>query len=332
MSLRFTPDDLPLSLGYAFNPLDRMSDQRADTDWIDTLWRAPEARFVVLAGDKVVLSPTSGGGATALLSVADAATYDVGPRAKSAHHAPVFLGLQGAQPTPETRADIGGRIPHFACLSPHDPVELEAAGHVISDLRSLVSAGLVPSAEAGAVAHARSLFNWHLSHPFCSKCGARTMLSHGGYRRDCPQCQAQHFPRTDPVVIMAITHGDRVLLGRQARFPPGMYSCLAGFLEPGETIEDAVRRETWEEAGVRVGRVAYHSSQPWPFPNSLMIGCVGEALSEAIVPDQNELEDCRWFTRDEAIAMLAGTHAGGVTSPKPIAIAHHLLKAFIDPA
>ncbi len=157
-------------------------------------------------------------------------------------------------------------------------------------------------------------------------------MTQGGYRRDCPTCGAQHFPRTDPVVIMAIVDGDRVLLGRQARFVPGMYSCLAGFLEPGETIEDAVRRETWEEAGIRVGRVGYHSSQPWPFPNSLMIGCIGEALTTDVVPDATELEDCRWFTRDEARAMLDGSHPDGVSSPKPLAIAHHLLLAFVEMA
>jgi NAD+ diphosphatase len=151
----------------------------------------------------------------------------------------------------------------------------------------------------------------------------------GGYRRDCPACGAQHFPRTDPVAIMLTVHGDRCLLGRQRRFLPGMYSCLAGFIEPGETIEDAVRRETREESGILVGRVDYRASQPWPFPASLMIGCVAEALTTEITRDDEELEDCRWFDRDEVRRMFAGDHPDGLLPPNRIAIAHHLLRGFI---
>jgi NAD+ diphosphatase len=150
----------------------------------------------------------------------------------------------------------------------------------------------------------------------------------GGYRRDCPACGAEHFPRTDPVVIMLAIDGERCLLGRQARFAPAMYSCLAGFVEPGETIEDAVRRETAEEAGIAVGRVRYHASQPWPFPSSLMIGCHAEAISRDIVRDEAELEACRWFGRAEVQAMLAGLHPDGLKCPPDIAIAHHLIKAW----
>jgi NAD+ diphosphatase len=155
-------------------------------------------------------------------------------------------------------------------------------------------------------------------------------MASAGYRRDCPACGAQHFPRTDPVAIMLVTDGERCLLGRQPRFPAGMYSCLAGFIEPGETIEDAVRREIREEAGIRVGPVTYLASQPWPFPASLMIGCRGEALTTDIVREEEELEDCRWFSLDEARAMLASTHPDGLLAPNPIAIAHHLLKAFVE--
>jgi NAD+ diphosphatase len=156
----------------------------------------------------------------------------------------------------------------------------------------------------------------------------------GGYRRDCPNCGAEHFPRTDPVVIMVAIHGEgraeRVLLGRQRQFMAGMYSALAGFMEPGETIEDAVRRETLEESGIAIGRVAYHASQPWPFPMSLMIGCHAEALSEDVHCDETELEDCRWFGRDEVKALLAGTHPAGLKAPAPVAIAHHLLRAWAE--
>lgn len=329
MPLRYTPDDLPLTLGYALNPLDRMSDQRAEADWVAERWQAANACFIVFAGDRVLLNQQSPDAASVTFSAEDVAAFGVGPRVARAETS-VFLGLSGAMPAASDRGNPAGRAPLFACLSDIEPEALEARGIAHIDLRSLVTSGIVPAAEAGAVAQGRSLLNWHGSHGFCSKCGAPSILSQGGYRRDCPACGTQHFPRTDPVVIMAVTRDDRILLGRQARFLPGMYSCLAGFLEPGETIEDAVRRETWEEAGMRVGRVAYHSSQPWPFPNTLMIGCFGEALDEAIFPDRNELEDCRWFTRAEVRAMLDGTHAEGFSSPKPIAIAHHLVRTFVS--
>jgi NTP pyrophosphohydrolases containing a Zn-finger, probably nucleic-acid-binding len=172
--------------------------------------------------------------------------------------------------------------------------------------------------------------DWHRRHGFCANCGVRTASASGGWRRDCTACGAQHFPRTDPVVIMLSVRGDRCLLGRQARFAPGMYSCLAGFVEPGETVEDAVRRETMEEAGIRTGRVRYLASQPWPFPSSLMIGCLAEALDDDLVVDEIELEHARWFTRAEVGAMLRGEHPDGLTAPLPFAIAHHLLKAFVD--
>jgi len=153
-----------------------------------------------------------------------------------------------------------------------------------------------------------------------------------GWRRDCPSCGAQHFPRTDPVVIMLTERGDRCLLGRQPHFAPGMWSTLAGFVEPGETIEEAVRRETLEEAGVTTGAVRYFASQPWPFPMSLMIGCIATATSEDLVIDRNELEDARWFARDEVAEMLMRTHPDGLFVPPPIAIAHHLIRSFIEGA
>ena len=152
----------------------------------------------------------------------------------------------------------------------------------------------------------------------------------GGVSRFCAACDAEIFPRVDPVVIMLAIDGERCLLGRQPRFAPGMYSALAGFLEPGETIEEAVRREVKEEAGIQVGRVAYHSSQAWPFPSSLMIGCHAEALSTDVERDAAELEDCRWFEREEVRLMLAGAHPQGLKAPFPMAIAHHLIKAFAE--
>ena len=169
---------------------------------------------------------------------------------------------------------------------------------------------------------------WHQRHRFCSNCGAPTGVTAAGWRRECASCNAQHFPRTDPVAIMLAVRGEHCLLGRQSRFPPGMYSCLAGFIEPGETLEDAVRRELFEEAGTQVGAVRYLASQPWPFPASLMIGCLAEATSDAIVVDHNELEDARWFSREETRAMLEGRHPDGLACPQPIAIANSLMRAW----
>jgi len=200
-----------------------------------------------------------------------------------------------------------------------------------SDLRKDRAAldGLFDPAESGPAAQARSMLDWHARHGYCARCGQPTTLAAGGYQRDCAACGAQHFPRTDPVVIMLVQHGDRLLLGRQARFKTGSYSCLAGFMEPGETVEDAVRREVREEAGITVGAVRYHSSQPWPFPANLMLGCLCEALSTDITMDADELEDCRWFPRADVALMLQDRHPEGLFCPPSIAIARRLIEAWM---
>ena len=198
------------------------------------------------------------------------------------------------------------------------------------DLRSVALQGLLPEPELAQLAQARSLLGWHARNGFCANCGARSMMEDAGYRRHCPACHANHFPRTDPVAIMIVRRSGRLLLGRQPMFQPGMYSALAGFIEPGETIEDAARREIFEESGIRVGEVRYLSSQPWPFPSSLMIGLIGEALTTDIVIDRDELEDVRWFDAPEVIAMLERRHPDGLTLPSPFAIAHHLVLAALS--
>lgn len=182
----------------------------------------------------------------------------------------------------------------------------------------------MPAGEAALYGIARSLIDWHVRHGFCANCGQVTMVSRAGWARSCGNCTAQHFPRTDPVVIMAVEHGDRVLLGRQPSWPPGRYSTLAGFVEVGESIEEAVAREVFEEAGVRVGAVRYVASQPWPFPSQLMIGCVAVADDDRLQVDTTELEDALWATRDEVRAALAG-EGGRFVAPPAYAIAHHLL-------
>ncbi len=186
-----------------------------------------------------------------------------------------------------------------------------------NDLRSLAGEGRIAPHELGLLATAKSLLAWHARNGFCAHCGTPTRVAAGGYRRECPACETHHFPRTDPVVIMLIRHGDLCLLGRSPRFKEGMYSCLAGFLEPGETIEDAVRRESFEEVGLTIGAVHYHASQPWPFPSSLMIGCVAESRDSGITLDPVELADARWFSRDEVAAMLEGRHPEELTTRRP---------------
>jgi NAD+ diphosphatase len=198
------------------------------------------------------------------------------------------------------------------------------------DLRSLAIQGILDPADLASLAQARSYLHWHAANRFCGRCGGPLQLKGGGVGRVCAACVTEIFPRVDPVVIMLAIDGARCLLGRQARFAPGMYSALAGFLEPGETIEEAVRREVKEESGISIGRVAYHSSQAWPFPSSLMIGCHAEALSTDVNRDVEELEDCRWFDREEVQLMLSDAHPDGLKAPFPMAIAHQLIKAFAE--
>ncbi|WP_156417830.1 NAD(+) diphosphatase, partial [Aureimonas sp. AU4] len=207
------------------------------------------------------------------------------------------------------------------------------AGAAPEPLRRISSARLLDANSEGQLAQGSHLLNWHAANRFCGRCGSATASEAGGFRRRCTACDHLLFPRTDPVTIMLVHDGrGRCLLGRQPQFPSGMWSCLAGFVEAGETVEDAVRRETFEEAGISVGPVRYLLSQPWPFPGSLMIGCAGLALDAEIRRDETELEDCRWFERDEVLAMLAGTHADGIEAPQEFAIAHHLIRRFAEHA
>ncbi|MFB9913510.1 NAD(+) diphosphatase [Rhizobium paknamense] len=183
----------------------------------------------------------------------------------------------------------------------------------------------------GEAAQGFSLLHWNAENRFCGSCGQPMEARIGGYRRECPACGRVSFPRTDPVVIMMTIDeaNDRCLLGRGGHFPEGMYSCLAGFVEPAETIENAVRRETYEESGITIGRVRYHASQPWPMPHQLMIGCYAEALSFDIQRDENELADCRWFSRDEIRAMIDLT-SDGPKAPARGTIAHRLMVDWLD--
>jgi len=197
------------------------------------------------------------------------------------------------------------------------------------DYRSLLYSSSVSEDDVGAIAQGGSILYWHAVNKHCSKCGSPSVAHIGGYRRDCPSCDHKIFPRTDPVVIMLAVKDNKCLMGRSPHFPEGWYSTLAGFVEPGETIEDAVRRETFEESGIKIKRVNYFASQPWPFPHSLMIGVHCEAVSEDITFQDNELEDCRWFTREDVKLMIADQHPKGWKCPPSRAIAHSLIKAWV---
>jgi NAD+ diphosphatase len=302
------------TITYCLNPLDRVSHLRRDAAWLAERVRDPESRFLpfwklqvlVKAGPPLEL----GWARTELCERMDAAT------------GAVLLGVRDG-------------LAHFAIdLSPvPDPVgALGLAGVARFAEPHAVVAGL-GDGDAGIVAQGRGLLGWHARHRRCSVCGEPTTAREAGYMRTCDACDAQHFPRTDPVVIMLAHRGDRCLLGRQPSFPLGMWSTLAGFVEPGETLEEAVRREVLEETGVSVGAVRYYASQPWPFPANLMIGCLAEAQSEEIRVDRHELDDARWFTREQAArAVYEPARSEGLSIPPPMAIGHHLVKAWVDGA
>jgi NAD+ diphosphatase len=228
-----------------------------------------------------------------------------------AEEPPVFLGLDegGARFARDISDWVPGEVAETvgAFTDPSEQVHPEAEG-VFAELRATM-VHLSPRA-AELVATGKALLDWHRTHRFCARCGGPSELAQAGWQRDCPACKAHHFPRTDPVVIMLILNGNSVLMGRSPHWPEGMYSLLAGFVEPGETIEAAVRREVFEEAGVRVGAVRYLASQPWPFPTSLMFGCEGTALSREITIDPAEIEDAFWVSREEMMAALAGERPG----------------------
>ena len=298
-------------LGYADSRIERAADLRTDTTALDKLAADRRAGAYVIGGELIVAKKAA--------PLSNPLFTMQGASALAPAMETVFLG----------RADGAARF--GVGIAPAAAEALKTRGDLlVTDLRSIAMQGLVDAEHLPPIAEAKAVLHWHARHRFCPNCGAPTQLVAGGWKRDCPACKAEHFPRTDPVVIMLAVDGERCLLGRSPRFVPSMWSCLAGFVEPGESIEDAVHRETLEEAGIACGRVVYFRSQPWPFPTSLMIGCHAEALSKDIVVDKTELEDARWFDRQEVTAMLARKHPQGLTAPPPVAIAHHLIRAWIE--
>ena len=285
---------MTLQPGFTGSPLDRADHLRTDENALLALRRDPAARALLLRGLDPITGDDGGIGWRPL---------DADDHAREL----LFLGL-----------DDGA--PRFAALDWDGP-----RGGSMAVLQLLHR---LPAADVALYGGARSLVDWHYRHSFCARCGAATTLFRGGWGRRCGSCMAEHFPRVDPVVIMLAEHEGRVLLGRQPQFPPKMYSALAGFLEPGESLEEAVRRELHEEAGVHALSVQYLLSQPWPFPSSLMIGCIAPVASDALTLDTAELQDAIWVDREEVRAVLRGEAGARIMTPPPLAIAHSLLTAW----
>jgi NAD+ diphosphatase len=304
-------DSFPLGKpAFVTHILDRAAHLRSDDSKLMALEERRDARAYVVHRDSLVVKQEAEG-PRALLTIDEALKFGANPGT-------IFLGMRDGAPL----FGMGISAAAMEGLLPRNDVKS-------SELRGMVMQGLVPVEQLSAIAVAKSMVNWHQRHGYCANCGTRTAMREGGWKRECPNCKAEHFPRTDPVVIMLVTSGDKVLMGRQKQFPPGMYSCLAGFVEAAETIEDAVRREIFEESGIRCTDVNYYMTQPWPYPSSLMIGCTARATTDDIVVDRAELEDARWFDRADATLMLKRQHPDGLAGPHPFAIAHHLLGRWV---
>lgn len=303
---------LPALNTFAGNPLDRAGDLRADPAWLAEQADSPDALAMVLWNGSPLLEDGP-----------------EGPRL-------IWLGMPQARavvPDRELFLGLWKDAPVFAVEfeTSMDPADGPVKGlGAFTDMRA--SAAVLSGAEAAMAGTAKSLFDWRRRHGFCANCGQQSENANGGWKRICPACGTEHFPRVDPVTIMLPIYSGGpepvALLGRQAAWPAGRMSALAGFLEPGEAIEEACAREIKEESGLTVTSVRYHSSQPWPFPSQLMIGLFAEVADDQATPDQTELESVAWITRAEAKAILAGDHA--IKAPPPFAIAHTLLKTWAE--
>lgn len=304
----------PFPLGqpaFVTHVLDRAAHLRGNDAKLMAMEERGDTRAYVVHRDSLLVKHEAGG-PRAELTIKEALALGANPGT-------IFLGLRNG-------AAVFG-------MGIGAPAADKLAGRTdagLAELRGLAMQGALPVEQLSAIAMAKSLVNWHQRHGYCANCGTRTAMAQGGWKRDCPSCKAEHFPRTDPVVIMLVTRGDQCLLGRQKQFPAGMYSCLAGFVEAAETIEDAVRREIVEESGILCTDVRYYMTQPWPYPSSLMIACTATATSDDITVDLTELEDARWFSRDEAAQMLKREHPDGLLGPHPFAVAHHLLGRWLE--
>jgi NAD+ diphosphatase len=308
---------------FSNNPLDRVSYLRSDPEWIKKMITDSKSMFVPFSKGQPFVSTISG--LTSKSAVENQLSpawfpYNFFDNQIIENSIIIFLGLLD---------DIAFFAIDLSKINdPENQVNLINMGS-FEDLMAL-SSQPIESGELAMLGQAKAIFEWHNSHTYCSRCGEKSNIVEGGYKRVCNYCKAEHFPRTDPVVIMLATYNDHAFLGRQKRFPPGMYSALAGFIEPGESIEEAVARELNEEAGIIINDATYHSSQPWAFPNSLMIGCIAESTSEKFKLDEIEIDEGRWFQRTELKDAINGNVNSKFFVPPKMAIAHHLIKAFVE--
>ena len=298
---------------FSGNPLDRGDRERRDDEWIARLGGDAASRFLPMRDLNVPVSESDGGGLV-WLSGEEMGRLEVTAT-------PLFLGLLDG--TAHFVVDVSEAA--------GEARELDLDGRCrYVDARSATE--LLDAASCGIVAQARAQVDWHARNGFCPQCGSTTTMARGGQTRHCPGCGAIHYPRTDPVVITAVHSGDWCLLGQSRGRGTGSnrYSALAGFVDQGESIEEAVAREVMEESGIVVRNVRYHSSQPWPFPSSLMIGCIAEAATTEIAADDEEMSDVRWFHRETVVSALDGG-SSELTLPAPLAIAHHIIRAWATP-
>lgn len=323
----------PEGLAFAGGGLERAASLRGDAGEQARLLAAADTRVLAFWRGKPLLHlPPEGSAAPPALGLLEPG-HPLLQAGDTRADPPIFLGLTPAgaarfardisawEPGSDQAAMPGSFFDPSQQSHPDAPF-----GHVFAELRGVMAD--LNAFEAELAATARALISWHASHEFCSACGQASALEQAGWVRRCPSCGTQHFPRTDPVVIMLVTRGNRVLLGRSPGWPEGMYSCLAGFMEPGEAVEAAVRREVWEETGVRVGEVRFVRSQPWPYPSSLMLGCHGLAETDEIKVDPAEIEDALWITREELAEVFAGSHPQ-IRAPRRGAIAGYLLRCWL---
>ncbi|MER6911562.1 NAD(+) diphosphatase [Streptomyces sp. NPDC000594] len=290
----------PISLT-APSGIDRAAHHRLDEAWLAAAWSHPTTRVFVVCGGQALIDDTADGRTELVMTPAFEAPVTETHR--------YFLGTDeaGVRYFALQKDTLPGRMDQSA-----RPAGLREAGQLLSPR------------DAGLLVHAVALENWQRLHRFCSRCGDRTVIAAAGHVRRCQACGAEHYPRTDPAVIMLVTdEDDRALLGRQVHWPEGRFSTLAGFVEPGESVEQSVRREVREEAGVEIGEVAYVASQPWPFPSSLMLGFTARAVSSTITVDGEELHEARWFSREDLRAAFA---SGEVLPPYGISIAARLIE------
>jgi NAD+ diphosphatase len=283
-----------VTIAFSGNPLDRASYSRADAAWLKAQRAA--GLFLPFWQNRPF--------------VADGRAGFLPGRSEWDSHLCVFLGLDGGQPL-------------FAVDLPGDS-EPALDGGSFQEMRA--AAFVLPTRDTAIAGQAKALLDWHKRHGFCPNCGHETQFADAGYKRICPHCGAEHFPRTDPVVIMLPVLGNECLIGRNKRFPPLLFSAFAGFVEPGESMEEAVRRELLEEVELKVADVRYHATQPWPFPSSLMLGCYATALTRDFRIDGHEIEAAHWLSKDDVRVRLADQTSDDMRLPVAIAIAHHLIK------